>query len=129
MSGKYRLLALDAGLGPGATYMDYPYQTPRKAIEALLAQYSPHQLALDLDIHNSHTYRARQGKITRGMVIKLRKLELIPPEKKRIQLKGDVSLELRERIRSQAEKQELTTGEFIEEMWEVYLYEVLCGRE
>lgn len=98
------------------------YKRADEALDALLQYFMGNVkgLAITLGIDDAHIYRGRKGDITPTLKKALISSGNLLPPPKRCRLAADVSPELREAIRAEADRRGLTMGELIERMWDLW---------
>jgi hypothetical protein len=111
--------------------MNYKYHNIQIATRALLKESrGPLALARELDINNTHVYKARAGVYTPTWRETLQELGLIRTPEPRVRLAGDVPEGFREKFRAAAERADMTSGAYMQEVWEsrAQLVEALTHR-
>jgi len=101
--------------------MEYLYQTARQAMNSMLGEYHPLNLAAKLSVDNAHVYRAKNGDYTATLIKNLQRLGYIPPPEPRVRWSPDCTPELREEIRAECDLLEITNGDMLFLMWLAWL--------
>ena len=102
--------------------MGYGWNSAEEYMIDALPRYSVKRLARFLGVHNAHIYRARGGDITPMLrrAIAARGFAPPPPPRHRVRWSPDCTPELRDKIRASCEQEGMTSGQFLEAMWNAY---------
>ena len=100
--------------------MEYRYQTARQAMDHYFEIFWPRKVAAFLNVDDAHIYRARRGDYTPTLVKRLRERGVIPPPEPRVRWSPGCTPDLRDAIRAECDRLELTGAEMLVEMWAMW---------